>query len=87
LTPKVLSSDAVVQHGHITKEGSRFLRSAMVQAATTACRVSSKWCRVHEHMAFRCGRRAARVAVARRLLTVIYYMWKKDQPYQEDYGQ
>ena len=87
LTPKVHSSDAVVQHGHITKEGSRYLRSAMVQAATTACRVSSKWYRVHEHMALRCGRRAARVAVARRLLTVIYYMWKKDRPYQENYGQ
>jgi len=87
LTPKVHSSDAVVQHGHITKEGSRYLRTAMVQAATTACRVSPKWYRVHEHMALRCGRRAARVAVARRLLTVIYYMWKKDQPYQENYGQ
>jgi len=87
LTPRVHSSDAVVQHGHITKEGSRYLRTAMVQAATTACRVSPKWYRVHEHMALRCGRRAARVAVARRLLTVIYYMWKKDQPYQENYGQ
>jgi transposase len=87
LTPKVHSSDAVVQHGHITKEGSRYLRSAMVQAATTACRVSPKWYRVHERMALRCGRRAARVAVARRLLTVIYFMWKKDQPYQENYGQ
>jgi len=87
LTPKVHSSDAVVQHGHITKEGSRYLRSSMVQAATTACRVSPKWYQVHENMAFRCGRRAARVAVARRLLTVIYFMWKKDQPYQEDYGQ
>jgi len=87
LTPKVHSSDAVVQHGHITKEGSRYLRTAMVQAATTACRVSPKWYRVHEHMALRCGRRAARVAVARRLLTVIYYMWKRDQPYQENYGQ
>ena len=87
LTPKVHSSDAVVQHGHITKEGSRYLRTAMVQVATTACRVSPKWYRVHEHMALRCGRRAARVAVARRLLTVIYYMWKKDQPYQENYGQ
>ena len=87
LTPRVHNSDAVVQHGHITKEGSRYLRTAMVQAATTACRVSPKWYRVHEHMALRCGRRAARVAVARRLLTVIYYMWKKDQPYQENYGQ
>jgi transposase len=78
---------AVVQHGHITKEGSRYLRTAMVRAATVACRISPKWYRVHEHLALRCGRRAARVAVARRLLTVIYFMWKKDQPYQENYGQ
>ena len=81
------SSDAVVQHGHITKEGSRYLRTAMVRAATVACRISPKWYRVHEHLALRCGRRAARVAVARRLLTVVYYMWKRDQPYQENYGQ
>ena len=87
LTPKVHNSDAVVQHGHITKEGSRYLRTAMVQASTTACRVSRKWYIVHEHLARRCGRRAARVAVARRLLTVIYYMWKRDEAYQEHYGQ
>jgi len=87
LTPKVHSSDAVVQHGHITKEGSRYLRTAMVRAATVACRVSPKWYMVHEHLASHCGGRAARVAVARRLLTVIYFMWKRDQPYQENYGQ
>jgi len=87
LTPRVHNSDAVVQHGHITKEGSRYLRTAMVRAATVSCRVSPKWYRVHEHLALRCGRRATRVAVARRLLSVIYYMWKRDQPYQENYGQ
>jgi transposase len=87
LTPRVHNSDAVIHHGHITKEGSRYLRTAMVQAATVACRVSSKWYVVHEHMALRCGRRAARVAVARRLLTVLYYMWKREQPYRENYGQ
>jgi len=87
LTPRVHNSDAVVQHGHITKEGSRYLRTAMVRAATTACRVSRRWYVTHTHLALRCGRRAARVAVARRLLTVVYYMWKRDQPYQENYGQ
>ncbi|HEY60492.1 MAG TPA: IS110 family transposase [Anaerolineae bacterium] len=87
LTPRVHNSDAVVQHGHITKEGSCYLRTAMVRAATVACRISPRWYMTHEHLALRCGRRAARVAVARRLLTVIYYMWKRDQPYQENYGQ
>ncbi|MCJ7723924.1 MAG: hypothetical protein MUP03_07310 [Anaerolineales bacterium] len=65
----------------------RDLRTAMVQAATVACRVSPKWYAIQSHLALHCGRRAARVAVARRLLTVIYYMWKRDQPYQENYGQ
>lgn len=87
LTPRVHSSDAVVRHGHITKEGSRYLRTALVQAATVAYRVSPKWYREHERLARRCGSRSARVAVARRLLTVIYYMWKRDQPYQEHYRQ
>ena len=87
LTPKVHSSDSVVHHGHITKEGSRYLRTAMVRTATVACRVSPKWYREHERLARRCGKRPARVAMARRLLTVIYYMWKRDQPYQEHFGQ
>ena len=76
LTPRVHNSDAVVQHGLITKEGSRYLRTAMVRAATVSCRVSPKWCRVHEHLELRYGRRTARVAVARHMLSVIYYMWK-----------
>ncbi|MDP2964628.1 MAG: IS110 family transposase, partial [Pelolinea sp.] len=51
LTPKVHSSDTVVQHGHITKEGSRYLRTAMVQTATVACRVTPKWYVIHSHLA------------------------------------
>jgi len=87
LTPRVHSSDAIVRHGHISKEGSRYLRSAMVTAAITACRVSPRWSRVYERVAQRSGWRAAKVAVGRRLLTVIYYMLKRNQPYREDYEQ
>ena len=87
LTPSCIISDAVIHHGHTTKEGSRYLRTAMVQAATVACRVSSRWYMVHEHLARRCGHRAAKVAVARRLLTVLYYMWNREQAYQKNYGQ
>ena len=85
LTPQVHSSDAVVHHGHISKLGSRYLRTAMVRAATVACRFSPRWYRASERLARRCEQKAARVAIARRLLEVIYYMWKHDQPYQENY--
>ena len=85
LTPRVRKSDAIVRHGKISKQGSAHLRSAMGQAAMVASRFSPRWYRVYERLAKRCGKRGARVAVARRLLTVIYYMLKRDQPYEKDY--
>ena len=85
LTPRVRKSDAVVRHGRISKQGSRYLRGAMVQAATVAYRFSPRWGRVHDKTAKRCGRTGAKTALARRMLTVIYYMLKRNQPYEEDY--
>jgi transposase len=85
LTPRVRKSDAIVRHGKISKQGSAYLRSAMGQAAMVASRFSPRWYRVHEQLAKRCGKRGAKVAVARRLLTVIYYMLKRGQVYQENY--
>jgi transposase len=85
LTPKVRKSDAIVRHGKISKQGSAYLRSAMGQVAMVASRFSPRWYRVHERLAKHCGKRGAKVAVARRLLTVIYYMLKNGETYQEDY--
>jgi transposase len=87
LTPRVHKSDEVVRHGRISKQGSRYLRTAMVCAAMTACRISPRWYGVYEHLAMRIGRRGAKVAVGRRLLTVVYFMLKRNQPYDEEYEQ
>ena len=57
----------------------------MTQAATIASRFSKRWYKVHERLAYRCGKQAAKVAVARRLLTVAYYILRRNEPYQEDY--
>lgn len=86
LTPRVRKSDQIVRHGRISKQGSPYLRGAMTRAATIASRTSKKWYAVHENLALRCGKTGAKVAVARRLLTVVYHMLKNQQPYQEDYG-
>jgi transposase len=85
LTPRVRQSDQVIHHGRISKQGSPYLRAAMTRAAAVASRSSRKWFRVHEKMLPRNGRKGAKVAVARRLLTVLYFMLKRQQPYQEDY--
>ena len=84
LTPRVRKSDQVVRHGRITKEGSPYLRAAMTRAAASASRTSPKWRQVHEDMRLRCGNKGAKVVVARRLLTVIYHMLTRQQPYQEN---
>lgn len=85
LTPRVRKSDQVVRHGRISKQGSPYLRATMTRVATIASRISPKWSRVHEKMLPRCGKTGAKVAVARRLLTVVYFMLTRQQPYQENY--
>ena len=59
----------------------------MVCAAMTACRISPRWYGVYEHLARKIGRRAAKVALGRRLLTVVNFILKRKQPYKEDYEQ
>ena len=59
----------------------------MTRAATVASRISNRWYQVHEKLVPRCGKTGAKVAVARRLLTVAYFMLKRDEPYQENYSQ
>jgi transposase len=87
LTPRIRSSSGFTRHGRISKEGSPFLRGTMTRAATVASRRSKRWYVAHENLVKRCGKKGAKVAIARRLLTIAYYMLKRNQPYQENYGR
>ena len=59
----------------------------MDRAVTVASRTSKRWYQVHEKFVPRCDKKGAKVAVARRLLTVIYFMLTRNEPYFEDYNQ
>ena len=72
LTPGERTSDAHTRRGHITKQGSRWLRWMLVEAATTAVR-DPQLGRFTAQIAQRRGAKIARVALARRLLTLCYY--------------
>lgn len=87
LTPRIRKSDQSVRHGRISKQGSSYLRGAMTRAATVASRTSKRWYPVHEKLVPRCGKTGAKVAIARRLLTVVYFMLKRNQLYQEEYSK
>ena len=65
-------SDTVVHRGPITKQGSNLVRWAAVEAAHGALHadwLTAKRTRIAE----RRGRNTATVAVARKLLTLVYY--------------
>lgn len=66
----------------ITKDGSRLLRWALVEAAWRLVRRSQRWQHVFEGLAQRGGRKKAIVAVARRLLGVIVAVWRKGEKYR-----
>jgi transposase len=72
LTPRHRESDTVVRRGPITKQGSTLVRWAAVEAAHSAGHAG--WLtEKRAAIAGRRGRNVATVAVARKLLTLIYY--------------
>jgi transposase len=72
LTPKHRESDTVVHRGPITKQGSALVRWAAVEAAQGAR--NAGWLELtRARIAERRGRNIATVAVARKLLTLVFY--------------
>jgi transposase len=72
LTPRHRESDTVVRRGPITKQGSTLIRWAAVKAAQGA-RNADWLTQTRPQIAERRGRNIATVAVARKLLTYVYY--------------
>jgi transposase len=73
LTPSVRSSDGKARLGHISRQGSPALRWALVEAAQKAVQGGGPLRAMFERIARRRGRKIAKVAVARRILTLCFY--------------
>jgi transposase len=73
LTPTVRSSDGKARLGNISRQGSSILRWAVVEAATHVPTRGGPLRQQFERIAKRRGRKVARVAVARQILTLCYY--------------
>ena len=72
LTPRQHESDTTVWRGNITKQGSKLVRWAAVEAVARqrgATKVQVDLRRIAE----RRGKRIATVAAARKILTLVYY--------------
>jgi transposase len=81
IVPSTHSSGKVTRHGRITREGSRWLRWAMVEAALVHLRYDTPVTRFYHRVAERRGAKTARVAAARKLLTVCWSVLRNRRPY------
>ena len=78
LTPTVRGSDLHVRHGHISKQGSAWLRWVMNQAAQTAKR-SPEFAATYSGIAKRRGKKIATIAISRKLLTRAWHLLSEMQ--------
>lgn len=73
LTPKHRESDTHVRRGRVTKQGSRLVRWAVVEAAQKVPASCAWIAGARAGITVRRGRNIATVAVARKLLTLVFY--------------
>jgi transposase len=78
LTPTVRGPDHHVRHGHISKQGSAWLRWVLNQAAQTAKR-SPEFSAAYAAIAKRRGKKIATIAISRKLLTRAWHLLAADQ--------
>lgn len=81
IIPSERSSGERIRRGPITKQGSTWLRWALVEAAQRQeiCK-RSPFAKDLERIAAKKGRKTATVAVARKILKAIYVLLKENQP-------
>ena len=83
LIPSEYSSGGRQQLGHISKQGSAFLRFLLVEAGQTAARYDAELGRFYRRLAVRKHRALAKVAVARKLAVRLYLMLREDWTYAQ----
>jgi len=77
LVPAEYSSGARQKLGHLSKEGNPFLRWVLVESATVACRHDPEMKRMYWRLVERRGKPIAKTAMARKLLTRLYWMLRQ----------
>jgi transposase len=85
LIPSEHSSGGQQKLGHISKQGSAFLRFLLVEAGQTAARYDAELGRFYRRLAVRKHRALAKVAVARKLAVRLYLMLREDWTYAQLY--
>ncbi|MEC3910305.1 IS110 family transposase [Sphingobium sp. CR2-8] len=85
LVPRVKQSGTICQHSRITKAGNKMTRGHLVMAAGVLISRTKTECALKDwgrQLAARAGHGKAKVAVARKLATLMLSLWKSGQDFQ-----
>jgi transposase len=85
LCPSTYASGQTLRHGHLTHQGSPWLRWALIEATThlQRRRPADRLARQFERLRQRRDAKTARVAVARELAHVVFHILSKGVPYRD----
>jgi transposase len=83
LIPSEHSSGGKQRLGHISKQGSSFVRGLLVEAAQSAVRHEPRMRREYQRLAQRRCRALAKVAMARKLAVRLYWMLREEVDYAQ----
>jgi transposase len=84
LCPRVYQSGESDRRGPLSKQGPRYLRWALVEAATVACRhplYRERYQRTKRRLGKQRGAKVAQVDLARRLSEAIWHMLSRNRPF------
>jgi transposase len=84
LCPRVYQSGNTDRRGHLTHAGPKYLRWALMEAATHACRhelYRDRYQRNKQRLGRQRGAKVAQVDIARRLAEAIWHMLTRNQPF------
>ena len=83
LIPREYSSGGKQRLGSISKQGNRFLRQTLVEAAHTAVRLDEGFRKQYQNRCHKKAKAIAKVAAARRLAIRLYWMMRTNTGYPE----
>jgi len=86
LVPSVRRSGGSAYHGGITREGSRWLRWGLSQAVHVHLRSETDLTRFYRRLAGKKPKQVAVMATARKMLKVVYWMLRNNEPYHPGPG-
>ena len=82
LVPSTYSSGGKTYHGRIIKQGNKYSRWALIEAVILATRKDAQIRSYYYSIKAKKGSNSAKVATARRLLKIVYQVWKENRFYR-----